>query len=69
MEGGLVEERVVPRDKSNASTFKEIRERLINKEEVLKEIDKEVCTLDLSLTSLNLPRIFLKNALDTIVFA
>ena len=42
MESGLVDERVVPKDKSNASTFKEIRERLMNKEEVLKEIDKEV---------------------------
>ena len=37
-----MDERVVPKDKSNASTFKEIRERLMNKEEVLKEIDKEV---------------------------
>ena len=41
-ETGLVEEHVVPRDRSNSACFKEIRERLINKEEVLREIDREV---------------------------
>ena len=43
LETGLVEEHEIPRDRSNTAGFmKEIRERLKNKEEVLREIDREV---------------------------
>jgi len=40
-EAGLVTEQLVPRDRNNAAA-KEIRERLLHKEEVLTRIDKEI---------------------------
>lgn len=45
-ETGLVEEHLVPfrteRDKADLSTFKEMKERLLHKDKILQQIDKEI---------------------------